>query len=374
MLVYYILYLVVIYFEIKYIYTAKREKDIIYFRKFNGLFFGLLLSTLMCCIYTSSEIYSFDTGDWIFLYPMLYSFGIVIIDLILMVISLFFRFVSKSRKEYKKNSTSKFVGFKLFLLVCVVSFLVIFLQYSLRVNEKNTIDEEVINETIIYLKDKYGDEDFEIIDIDRRFSENGWMATDHLDNYEVDVLHKESNIKFQVELDVDGNRNILRDSSYDNFINDYYDDEFKNGDFRIDGMVKMNAFSDYLNKYRNLNVKVTMSDYYGLYSERILPNDYGKIPSRREYYNLIIDYQLRHEMRIVIDKDEITGNDLEEELRNYLVDLAYYIIEYYDNLEDYKINYSYRSVDEYFGGSMYINKDNIILDVGSLEEIVKREY
>ena len=370
----YILFIVVIYFEIKYIFTAKREKDICYFKKFYGLFFGLILSSLMYCIYTSSEIYSFDTGEWIFVYPMMFSCFVVIVDLILLFISLFFRFISKDRKEYKKNSLSKLVGFKLFLLVCIISFLIIFLQYRIRLYEKKSIDEEVINETMIYLKDKYGNEDFEIIDIDRRFSANGWIETDNLENYEVRVLHKNTNIKFRVELNVDGYRNILRDSSYDSFLNNYYRNEFNNKGFYIDGMVKMNAFSDYLNKYRNLNVNVTMADYYGLYSKRILPNDYGKIPNRKEYYNLIIDYQLRHEMKIVIDKDELAGDNLEKELRDYLVDLAYYIIEYYDNLEDYEINCSYRSRDEYFGGSMYINKDNIILDVGSLEETIKREY
>lgn len=135
-------------------------------------------------------------------------------------------------------------------------------------------------------------------------------------------------------------------------------------------------FLDYLNKYRDLNVKVTMSDYYssGSSSDKLLPSGYGKIPDRKEYYNLVIDYQLKHEMRIVIDKNELDGNDMKKELRAYLVNLAYYIIDYYDGLEDYQIYCEYYGEDDFFKGNMYINKDNIILDLRTLEETIEREY
>ena len=51
-----------------------------------------------------------------------------------------------------------------------------------------------ISPTDIYLKEKYGTSDFEILDIDRKFSANGLVATNSLEYYDVNVLYKQSNI------------------------------------------------------------------------------------------------------------------------------------------------------------------------------------
>ena len=103
-----------------------------------------------------------------------------------------------------------------------------------------------------------------------------------------------------------------------------------------------------------------------------MPSKYGKIPTKNEFYNLIIDYQLKHEMKIIIDKNELVGKNLEKELRDYLVNLANYIIDYYDEVEDYQIYCEYYGEDEFFKGNMYINKEYINIDVGSIEEKIKR--
>ena len=259
------------------------------------------------------------------------------------------------------------------MIVSAASFIIIFSLFIIRYNDKVQLDNEVKEEVMIYLKEKYGTSDFEILDIDRKFSANGLVATNNLEYYDVNVLYKQSNIEFHVELDVDNERKILRNSSSDWFLFKYYYNEFEDDDFRVDGNIKMNAFFDYLKK-KNLNVEVEMSDHYasGGEIEKILPNGYGRIPDKKEFYNLIIDYQLKHKMKITINKNELVGNDLKEELRNYLVNLANYIIDYYDEIEDYQIYCEYYGNDDFFKGNLYIDKDYINIDVGSIKETIKR--
>ena len=366
-----VFYLIILILEIVVIICEVKERDRKYFKIFNGLFFGFYISMFMCYLYFSSDIYSYDTGEWHELEALFKLMFFCVINLVIGLISLIIQKMSK-RKNYIDTS-KKWVTIKCILIVSVASFIIVFSQFIIRYNDKIKLDNEIKEETMIYLKEKYGIDDFEVLDIDRKFSANGLVATNNLEYYDVNVLYKQSNIEFHVELDVDNERKILRDSSSDWFLFAYYHNEFDNADFRIDGNIKMNAFSDYL-KNKNLNVEVEMSDYYGiaLENEKILPSGYGKIPDKKEFYNLIIDYQLKHKMKITINKNELVGSDLKEELRNYLVNLAHYIIDYYDDIDDYQIYCEYYGDDDFFKGNLYIDKDYINIDVGSIKETIKR--
>lgn len=366
-----VFHLIILILEIVVIICAVKEKNRKYFKIFNGLFFGFFISMFIHYIYFSSDIYLYDTGEWRGLEALLQLISLCMINFVIALVCLIIQKYSK-KKNYIDTS-KKWVTIKCVLIVSAASFIIIFSLFIIRYNDKVQLDNEVKEEVMIYLKEKYGTSDFEILDIDRKFSANGLVATNNLEYYDVNVLYKQSNIEFHVELDVDNERKILRNSSSDWFLFKYYYNEFEDDDFRVDGNIKMNVFFDYLKK-KNLNVEVEMSDHYasGGEIEKILPNGYGRIPDKKEFYNLIIDYQLKHKMKITINKNELVGNDLKEELRNYLVNLANYIIDYYDEIEDYQIYCEYYGNDDFFKGNLYIDKDYINIDVGSIKETIKR--
>lgn len=366
-----IYFLVLLILEIVVIIRAVNEKNKKYFKVFNGLFFGFFVSIFFYFLYFLSDVYSYDIGGWCFLGAFFQSMFFCMINLVIGVIGLIIQKLSKKKKFIK--TLKKGITIKYILIVSVISFFIIFSQFIIKYTGNIKVDNKVKEETMVYLKDKYGSEDFEIIDIDREFVDSGWIETDRLEYYEVNVLYKELNIEFNVELYVDDKRNILRDSSEDWFLFAYYGKEFNDEDFRAEGNYQKDLFFEYL-KDKGLNVEVEMSDYYasGASSEKILPRGYGKIPTKNEFYNLVIDYQLKHEMTIVIDENELIGKDLQKELRDYLVNLASYIIDYYDVVDDYKINCKYSKDDNVWKGNLNINNEYITIDVGSIQEKIKR--
>ena len=157
------------------------------------------------------------------------------------------------------------------------------------------------------------------------------------------------------------------------FLGWYYGKEHNMDDLKTLSVIKRNAFEDYL-KFNNLNIDVSEGEYYIYKSEYVVSNDYGKIPSREEYFNLKIDYYLRNELRITIDQNELLGNDVESELKDYLYNLADYIIDYYDDLDKFNIYCYYTSLDDvFYSGKLVINKNYIILDFNNFEDSKERK-
>ena len=333
----------------------------------------MFLSAIAYYIYTSSDLYTFDCSGWNSISNLFYATIVLILNFILMFISLLFRFVFKDKKEYKDRSV-KFIGLKHFLLISVICYFVIFIHFAIRLYEKTTIDNEVIKITLDYLKDRYGSEEFDVIEVDREFSDSGWIETDNLQYYDVEVIHKKTNIEFNVELDVDSNRNILEDSIGDWFLFKRYYGTYKAGDFKDNFDIKFNLFVDYL-KSKNLNLEVSASSYFnnGGAEENFVPSGYGKIPNKEEFFDLIIDYQLKNEIEIKIDENELLGNDIEKELKDYLYILAEHIISYYGDLEYFSFVCEYSYGNNRFWGDLIINNNYIVLEFNEFEDRKERK-
>ena len=369
-----IIFAVCIYYEIVFLIKSKRKNDILYFKRFYGLFIGLFLSLILYMIHVSSDLYTFDRSGWDCMEELIYAVIIMIINIILAIVSLLLRFVFKNKKKYK--NTSKMIDFfKYFLIVVLLNTGLIFINHTNRLYKKYRIDKEVANEALIYLENKYGKEEFEILEIEREFADNGWIETDLLDYYEVEVLHVKSKKEFDVELSVDAKRNIIHEESCDSLLYGLYGKEIDEEELKTKGIIKKEAFEDYLNRIKLLNVNIEMSDYYenGHRDNSLIPNSYNKIPSEREFIDLVVDYKLKHEMTLTIDTNELKNSDRKKEIKNYLLILENYIIEYYDELEEYEIYCKYQNGKENYNGKLIINNENIILDFNHFHEIVKIE-
>lgn len=367
-----ILFLVIILFEIFLLIIAKNEKSIKHFKIFYGTFFGLFLSNIAYYIYTASDLYTFDCSGWNSITNLFYATIVFILNFILMFISLLFRFVSKDKKNYN-NRSPKFIGLKHFILISVICCSIIFVHFMIRLHQKTTIDNEILDITLNYLKTKYGNEEFELGEVEREFVDSGWIETDSLDCYEIDVVHRESHVEFDVILPADLENNVEVDKIYDDFVSLYYEKAHNIDDLKSVSAIKRNAFEDYL-KLKNLNIDVSDDDYYIYNPEYVVSNDYGRIPSKEEYFDLKINYYLRNEIRLTIDQNELLGNDIESELKDYLYNLAGYIIDYYDDLDRFNIQCYYTSLDDvFYSGKLIINKDYIILDFNKFEDNKKRK-
>ena len=139
-----------------------------------------------------------------------------IINFILLLITLCFHFIPKKAKKYK-NKEKLIYFIKKFLIAILVTLIIIGPQYVYKYIQKRNEDNKIIKETILYLEEKYGITEFKIINIDRSFSANGFIETDNLEYYSVHVVYLPEETEFIVELNVDDNRNIIKEDSYDTF-------------------------------------------------------------------------------------------------------------------------------------------------------------
>lgn len=363
---------IILILEIVSIIIAKISKNKKYFKISNGLFFGLFPSLFLYCIYFLSNLFSYDTGGWVQVAELIISMFFCILNLIIGLISLIFQIISQKKNNFIDTS-KKGTKIKYIFIVFIISSIIIFGQFVIRYNEKNMIENDIIQETMIYLKEKYGTDDFKILEIDREFAENGFMETNHLQNYDIDVMYIPDKIKFSINLDVDSTRKVLRESSNDTLISMYFDIYFTNNDFKNDGNIAKEKLSDYL-KSKELNVEILLKNYpYSFITQDVLSNDYGKIPTKTELYNILLDYYIKHKFKIKINEDEIKGSDIKSELRVYLITLSNYLIDYYNELDDFEIDCSYDGgTGNYFSGKIKINKEYININVGSIEEKINR--
>lgn len=368
-----IYFLLIICLEIKFIIKGVKEKNKNNFKIYNGLFFSSFVTIMLYYFYFTSDIYSFDTGEWIWLKAFFQSLIFSIISLIIALVSLYFQI--KTKKKQYNDTSKKCITIKTFLLASLISLIFIFSQYFIRYNEKVTIDNEVRKETMLYLDKRYGTNDFKIVDIDRSFAEHGFIGTNYLECYDIQAIYIPDNIKFYINLDVDDERKILKDSFDDTLTSKIYIKYFIEDDFKKDNSKEQESLLKYL-KSNQLNVDISSNQQYSydLIADEVLPNNYGKIPSKEELYYLILDYYQKHEYKITINKDEIKSDDIESELRKYLIKLSNHLIAYYGNLNDYEIWIEYNAESgKTFSGTINITEEYINIAVDSIKEQIKRK-
>lgn len=366
-----IYFFIILSMEIILIILANKNKDKKYYKIFNGLFWGFFISIFLYCIFSYTKIFSYDTGEWVTIGALIQAGFLSILNLVIGAISLLFQ---RKTKDQFCDTSNKKTTFKCFLIIIFISLIIIISQYMIKYNEKIKIENEIKKETMVYLENKYGSRDFEIVDIDRDFVVNGFIGTNHLDNYNIYAIYIPDNIRFYIYLGVDDSREILRDSFSDRLISTIYsENHFKDDNFINNTNKEIENLNIYL-KEIGLNANINLySENAVSHDNEAVPNKYGKIPSKNELYDLILDYHIKHDLKIEIDKYEITSNNLKSEIRNYLVNLSNYLIDYYNVLNDFKIECYYNDNNgNFFKGQLTINKDYINISGNLIEEKIKK--
>ena len=362
---------VILILELVFIIRGNKRKEEKYFKISNGLYWGLLPSLCFFYFYAISDIYSYDGSGWIAVSEFFAITLFFIINVIIGLVNFILRKKSKKKQDFKQDK-KKGTIFKTFLLTVVISLLVILLHLTLRITEKTAIDSYVKKEAMIYLGDKYGTNEFEILEIDRNFADSGFIETDYLENYEISIMYVPEQIEFQLYLNVDGKRNVLREESYDDLGYLLFDLYFKNADLKNDSINEIGKLTTYL-ETKGYNVEINLrNDYYDLTAHDAIDNNYGKMPTEEEFYDLVLDYHLKHELEIQFGELAFNSNDYETELRLYLVELSNNIIEYYGELNDFEVHCSYKRNNKQYGGRIIVNTDYVEIAVGPIEDKIER--
>lgn len=369
-----IFFILLLILEIVFFLIGKIKKKIQFISVSNGIAIGLFISLFLYGYFFTSDTYNYGAGGWAgFEYVLAFLF-FGSLNFIVFVVSLSLQKKIKDNTNLFKNKTTLLC----IVLIVSVSFIFIHSQYKIKYNEKKVIDNEVSPATLKYLENKYGSREFKINDIDSEFAANGFIETDHLENYFIQVEYIPDNIEFFVTLEVDDKRNILINSSTDTLSKQYFDMYFENEDIFQKECEKIEKkLSQYL-KSKQFNVEVSLSDYGYEYStrEEAVPRNFGKIPSKEELYNLVLDYYNSHEFNIKINENEIKNDDitlLELELKEYLIRLTNCLIDYYGEDYTFEVEYEYfGGVGNYFTDVIKVDKESINIPLKTINLNIKR--
>lgn len=281
------------------IVKLKKMGDFKYWNLFIGINIASFVSNILAYnVFISND--ALDLNDTI-LYLFICNF-LFVSNLILSIIGLK---VKKNLKNenIKLNKNSVFIG------ILIVLFNVIILIIIPILNNK-TINNLVSNNIIIYLNDKYGDNNFEIINVKKDYSYNGIVQKYHT-GYEVTVsstLLEDNFIIYTSET----NPQVIKDVS-EEFIEKYYNKKI----------------NEYLSQKYDLEFDMWVK-------EENIPNTCGHIPT----FNELVDYNAISDIFIIVKKNNNYNYDYNVNERiNYLKKLSLDLINYLNISKDINIEF-----------------------------------
>lgn len=332
-----------------------------YWFKFKALFFtNFLLLYIGYGYFVYSDLGTLDMG----LLIMFIFIFCLMINILMGFIGFFTRkiMIKNNQYDYFLELESKFPIFINFIKI-VISFAIVILISNLLNNifEQRNINNN--NSKIInYLNKKYG------------YSCEFYGSKENIstyDDYEKFRMYSNcvENSFFVDETDNTSSR------YQDDFLENYYyggnysfDSEYKKDEQKIDDGIasELEKLSNYLNDY--VTVSLDNSNGYYSYSDCV-PKDYGKIPTKTELYNLILQKVLEKEIIIRIDVDQIDNKlysmeEAKEVLKSLKQDSKYTI----SNLGVYKNG---KIVKQYSSELELLN--NLLLDINVLTPEIESE-
>jgi hypothetical protein len=233
-------------------------------------------------------------------------------NLILFIIGLKLKKNLKN-KNIELNEISIVTGI-LIILLSIMFLIIIPNVYS------QTSNNLISNNIITYLKEKYGDNNFEIINVENDYSYNGIIEKYH-SGYEVTIsspLLKDNFVIYTYGT----NPTVLNNVS-EKFIETYY----------------IEKTNEYLKKKYNLDFDMSVE-------EKSIPNTCEHIPT----FDELVDYNAIKNVFIKVYKNNYYNYDYDENGRiNYLKDLSLDLINYLNISKDINIKFSIWSI----GNSYY---------------------
>jgi len=312
-------------------------------KKTNKKNWWILLSTIVFSIILVGTFFVYTwingnyIGGWNFLGYLIINIMAVSVYVLMFIISVIMKIIKN-----KKNKEQKFVEneqdnktIKKSLIINIVSIFIMFLialfiedlPYKIEQKNDKIVENKAREQIIILLNQRYGDGDFEIVEMVEKNICYGcsWMGPG-VDGYEFTMSTNYLDDNFIVSLTKE-NFEIYEND----FLKEYYEENF--------GIIDLENFlKDYkvekLNEIisQNFNVKI---DFNNIFMDDYLYKNYGQIPSVDE----LSEFVELHDPKIEIKEDITT----KENLLNYLVRLTKFFIEDFDTS-----NISYSQTSKYF--------------------------
>ena len=281
------------------IVKLKKLKNFKYWNIFIGITIASFISdALAFSVFTGDD--ALDLGGALI---SVFICGFVFVsNLVLLLVGLMVKKNIKSI-EIKTNINSTFIGL-LFILFSVILLIII-------PNINNKISNNSIsNNVIAYLNNKYGDNDFEIVNVENDYSYNGIVQKYHT-GYEVTV--SSSLLKNNFIIYIYGTNSRIVNGVSEKLIENYYNEKT----------------NEYLSQKYDLEFDMSVK-------EENIPNNCGHIPT----FNELVDYNAISDIYITVKKNSNYNYDFDEDGRiKYLKDLSFDLIKYLNISKDISIDF-----------------------------------
>ena len=355
-----VFYILLFIFQILLINKGKSTNQNKYWIIFKSIFFAIIVS-LPFLYYRLMAIAGDDFGYGLIGLGIIHIISISFV--IQFVVGLIIKLRTKKKSDFDVEKTHGLKKNLLFYLLAFVitfsSILIIFGFSNIIGNIKNNnTNKSVSEQTINYLNDRYGNQQFKIINISKDYTSNGGIG-ENFSGYI--VLVESKGIRFIVNKD--------KYSGFsDQYLTAYYNDYFDNPN-SVDNLKKnIKDEIDKLNKY--IKAEVSVSDYYYNDMDEITNKSFHnskKVPAIEELKELISDYTMEYNLKISIRNAPLDDKKLEKLYRK----LAKHLLTYYDDnkhleFETLVIDYK-NSIQE---GYIVIDKSNVYINTlsGSLAD------
>lgn len=352
-----IFYLILLIVQIVMLVKATKNMDE---KNWSLLSSTIVISIVLVLVFFAYTRINMEKIGWAFILYYVINIIAGVLYILMLIISMVVKSI-KNRKneiqkveedecEKKKNQKSLNRN----LAIIVVTFLVaVFLEdlpYRIQQRNERILENNAKEHIINLLNQRYGDGDFEIVEVDEECINCAWFSSD-FDGLNFTISTSYLDEHFTVGL-VKKDFEIYKND----FLNKYYKEKYEITN--IESYLKESKTKK-LNEMlsHNFNAKI---DFDGITWEKDINGDYGHVLSLDELSDLI---KLK-DPKIEI-KDDLTT---EEELLNYLLKLLKYYIEdfdtssitYTENRKYFRYKYDYTKLgvynytDNYYGYGGYV--------------------
>ena len=425
-------YFITFMFQVLLIHKSKYEYNK-FFPIFKSIFIAIILSFPFYYQYIQFALdanQESDLSDG--LMSILIFWGILILFILQGVVGLFIGKKIKKETNELSNIRYKKISFKAFIITAISFILVLIFSMNIPKLIKSNIEDSIETDTINYLNNKYGDYGFSVINISERYGYNG-IVQKYLTGYNITINSSSINKNFQVSSGTK-HESFSDDfiySYYEDFFNSIEYNQI-NQKLLTDVNSEIDSLEKYLKQYNKISIRrltkvnidsSVIPDNYGkipsideLYKltkqntlnyelEIIIDNNAidRKVYSIKEAKEILETLRLDPKIKFSLSGLTVYKNkkvykvySSEEELmdkliidlshdggfgitsilrvRNALIDyygeIASHILQYYPNINEYRIKCNY-------GGYIIIDSTNIYIstygyDTDTVEKIIKR--
>ncbi len=352
-----IFYLVLLIVQIVMLVKATKNMDE---KNWSLLSSTIVISIVLVGVFFAYTWINFEKIGWSFILYYVINIIAGVLYILMLIISMVVKSIKKRRNEiqkteeyeWKKKKNEKSLNFN--LVIIIVAFLIaLFLEdlpYKIQQRNERILENNAKKHIITLLNKRYGDGDFEIVEMDEECINCAWFSS-NFDGLNFTISTSYLDEKFTVGLTKKDFEIYKND-----FLNKYYKEKY--GITNIGSYLKESK-TEKLNEMlsRNFNAKI---DFDSITWEKNINGDYGHVLSIDELSDLI---KLK-DPKIEIKEDLTT----EEELLNYLFKLLKFYIEdfdttsitYSENRKYFRYKYDYTKLgvnnytDQYYGYGGYV--------------------